>query len=378
MKAYIAGYHGMKNLGDDYFLKFIVQQLQNRGYKTIYVSAIHDNLPHLESCDGCTVRGVLPLKSIIRGYGQWISMLHYSLKSDVLVFCAGSIFTILPFKLINYILRLSKIVNPKLTIVGVGISVGPFHSLSDQVICNKIFSKFDAILVRDRKSIDYLDDKNKNKVFLSRDLAYTYRLKLNNFFHKRSPCTLGIALNDYQKIFSSDLGNENIRNEKIIEAIMALKQEGVITKVILYATCTNDEYGDIRVTEYMLNRLQSIIETEVIVYEQDVDLFIVRLTECEILIASRLHAGFFGYLNGLKVLQLVYAEKTASFYENIDHDQLILCDAYDFETKDIIRIITEMKKRDFPLPHPLSSFTLQTKEELVNFLNKYIPTGLNS
>lgn len=369
MKAYIAGYHGMKNLGDDYFLKFIIQQLQNRGYKTIYVSAIQDNLPILEYSNDFTVCGVLPQKSIIRGYGQWISMLRYALKSDVLVFCAGSIFTILPFKLINIVLFFAKLMNPKLKVLGVGISVGPFHSELDQITCNQIFTKFDALLLRDKKSLDYLDECHKNKAVVSRDIAYTYYNEKNDI--EKDSSVLGIALNDYKKIFSSDLSFENERNNKLIEIVISLKQAGLLKKVKIFGTCTHELFGDLRVVEYLFHSLQEHIDTEVIIYDGNIDQFIQKLSGCGVLIASRLHAGFFAYLSGSQVIQLSYAEKVDSFYEGINHDGLIVFDAYDFEKQVIFDTLIKMHKYSLSSPHPLSRYTRETSLDINNFLDAY-------
>jgi polysaccharide pyruvyl transferase WcaK-like protein len=336
-RAVIFGYHGMNNFGDDFFLKYILDYLVTTDVKDVTVVAKKESLHGLNAYAPLRVIEGLPKALRMRGYEKWLALLLYSLVSDYLVFCAGSIFTILPEKLFLKVIKTIRLFNPKIKILAIGVSVGPFRSEEAESLVVSALELFDSIIVRDAKSQRYLAGLENSH--LARDLAFVN--------YPRKPVKLkgciGICLNPYASIMSAnDAEAEVKRNMLLAENLVWAYERNYFETVRLFVTCSNPIYGDRAVSDDLLTRLDRAgISAEKIIYFGDFEEFRASLDECEKVIASRLHAGFFAVLGGASVLQLKYAEKIEAFYEGIDSPNLSFIDSYEISSDSLKEFLSK-------------------------------------
>lgn len=334
-KAVIFGYHGMKNFGDDFFLNYILKKLSEKEIKRCYVTA-RGNVEKSDYESDFEVVEILPKVNRFKGYDKWLLLFLYALKSDYLIFCAGSIFTILPEKVFYLIISLAKLLNRRLKILAIGVSIGPFASHIQEQRVVSALSLFDRVVVRDKKSCSYGALSNRKFV---RDIAFTHPPRLTE---KNTP--LGIALNPYASIFpEGKLESELLRNTKIVESITeSICPDAGTIKV--FVTCSDEKYGDTLLSQDLIKKLKAQgYSTKLVSYEGNIKRFEDELASVEKLIASRLHAGFFAVLAGCQVFQLMYAEKIKEFYFGLNLQSISFAAAYSFERS----ILTEFLKSEY-------------------------------
>lgn len=359
----IFGYHGMGNFGDDFFLDYILNYCKRIDKKECFVSARKGTLSKkLINDNVLSVKEILPKKRLFKGYDKWFLLLFYALKSDVLFFCAGSIFTILPERLFFVIIKTLKIFKPDLKIIAVGVSIGPFKDKRAERFIIRALNLFDVIMVRDQKSITY--DLEANTQFLN-DLAFTHAPTKN--LRKN---IIGVALNPYISMLNSnELASEYKRNERISKAIASSFEK--YNGVKLFVTCNDSLYGDWDLAEDLQKRLfEKGVSSEIVSYSGEIDDFSVNLSGVKKLIASRLHTGFFGLLNGAEVFQLKYAEKIEEFYRGLDLENISFNHAYDFPCESLELFLSTNEDRYDSDFHVLSSLSQSIRNDYEVALDK--------
>ncbi|WP_024589819.1 MULTISPECIES: polysaccharide pyruvyl transferase family protein [unclassified Pseudoalteromonas] len=362
-KATIFGYHGMKNYGDDFFLDYITSFCNVNKIEECFLTSRRGSLTILQKAKyHLEINEFLPNKNLIRGYDKWFLLFLYALKSDYLIFCAGSIFTILPERLFLNIIKLLKFIKPKLKIVAIGVSIGPFK---DEIKGRHVLDGlelFDLVLVRDQKSL--LFRKLKNVQFIN-DLAFTHR---PNFKVKSSG--LGIALNPYISVLDrSKIDFEFKRNDLLVDCILQSKNN-LWGPIKIFITCDDKLYGDNQISFDLQKKLESQnFEVEVIKYDGDISYFESELAHVEKLISSRLHSGFFGLLNGAQVFQLKYAEKIFEFYKGLSLESITFHEAYDFNSKDLDDFLSTPYKHSAADFEKLTELSCTVSEKYNNALS---------
>jgi polysaccharide pyruvyl transferase WcaK-like protein len=144
-----------------------------------------------------------------------------------------------------------------------------------------------------------------------------------------------VALNPYASILNkSDLHIEFERNDKIASSI--INSATRYKAVRIFITCDANTYGDKVLSQDLASKLlDKGITVEVIAYDGNLHRFEKHLSGVNKLIASRLHAGFFGLLNGAEVFQLKYAEKIEEFYRGLNLNNIIFYHAYNFTSESL-------------------------------------------
>src|SRR5690606_35472382 len=126
-RAIVVGYHGMSNFGDDYFLQYALGLVEEQGFSEAVVVAKKGSLRAIKKSN-IKVREAVPAGLDLRGYERWLAILSFSIRADALIFCAGSIFTILPERSFNLVINMVRLLNPSIKIVAIGVSIGPFRN----------------------------------------------------------------------------------------------------------------------------------------------------------------------------------------------------------------------------------------------------------
>ena len=322
-KITIAGYHGNSNLGDDYFLSFILKELQKRQILRATLIAKKGSINNHLIPDKFDLHCTLSTKTKFRGYDKIVSIFYHGMKTDKLIFCAGSIFTILPNFLFYLVIRMLKLLRPKLEISAIGVSVGPFPNIRAKFWLPKALKYFDQLILRDEVSLNRL--KSKQNAVVSRDIAY---LKPQAKFPNKDHSSLLISVHPYNSFFSDNWTVETERNEVIAMLVGEAVKSGAIKKVTIFVTCTDEKYGDdVLSNDLAAKLLKNGIEAKIVHYktiEQSVEL----IQRYEKVISSRLHTGFFGLKTGGVIYQFAYADKIKNFYYNLSLKNMIFDHPY--------------------------------------------------
>lgn len=329
--ATLVGYHGRKNFGDDIFREIVIRWLATiLGVQKCHLTAAKGTI-------GPTLSGIAvdtfssPVKRISRLL--WLSIFVKAMRSDYLVFSAGSIFTILPFFLVYLVIRMLKLIRgDSLKIMAIGVSIGPFRSDFDRYWCFKSLNLMDHILLRDLKSKKLLDNAD---VDFSCELSYDLALCWHRMFVEpetnKQPGLIGIALTS--RGFGSCMDGKHSHNcNAVIEAVDDAMNQYAHTRVRILSLCSDEVDGDVALCDHIHSRwLKWGNRVEMVVYNgKDIDAFLSAIHECSLMIASRMHAGIMAMNASVPLYQISYAEKITSFFEHCElsttylfsHDQV--------------------------------------------------------
>lgn len=329
--ATLVGYHGRKNFGDDIFREIVIRWLSTvLNVNKCHITAEKDLLePIISNVAIHTFSS--PIKRISRLL--WLSIFLKAMRSDYLIFSAGSIFTILPFFLLYLVIwQLKLIRGDTLKIMAIGVSIGPFRNNFDRYWCFKTLSLMDHILLRDLKSKKVLDAADVN---LSCDLSYDLALCWHRMFvvpyKKKKLGLIGIAVTS-RGFGSCQDGKHSHNCNAIIEATEDAMNQNAYARIRILCVCSDEVDGDLALCNHINSRLLKWgSRVEVVIYNgKDIDIFLPAIYECSLMIASRMHAGIMAMCASIPLYQISYAEKITSFFEHCElssaflysHDQM--------------------------------------------------------
>lgn len=310
--ATIVGYHGYSNLGDDIFLNVICRWLREHMHVDhCFVTAREGSIE--QELSGVRLEPFIKPCRISRL--QWISIFLKARRSDFLIFSAGSIFTIQPFLLMYTVLRLLKLLKGKnLQIMAIGVSIGPFFSDHDKYWCARSLELMDYVQVRDSQSSELLKKMNYYGHYLqSYDLALSWKLPAIET-SKKIPNLIAIAVTSRGFGFCGD--EHSGLCETIFKALdNTLEQNRDVTIKIL-SVCSDELDGDEPISNHIRDRLAHWGDRiETVVYDgKNIDVMLDTISECSLMISSRMHAGIMAILASVPTYQISYAEKITNFF----------------------------------------------------------------
>lgn len=339
--ATVVGYHGYQNLGDDIFRRVVCEWLSGSlGISKCYISTRDDLAPLLTS----RIK-VLPFSNPLPRINRllWINVFNKSLQSNVLIFSAGSIFTIQPFFLIYLVLRLLRLFRGKgLQILAIGVSIGPFRNSRDQYWCLKGLSLMDQVLIRDFQSKSLIDmSEEVVNVTSSFDLALNWTPKPSRPKLVARPPLLGIAITE--RAFGSCETSHTFNCSIITEALHETLTKFTEVQIKILCVCNDGRDGDRIISrhfqETLARKWKNRVET--IYYENDkIEEMEGIIAECASLISARMHAGIVGMLASVPVYQISYAEKIRNFYLHSELSTRYLHDHTHLDQQSIIEFIS--------------------------------------
>jgi len=319
--ATLIGYHGHKNLGDDIFRSIILKWMNTSlNVNKCFITAPSNSIE--KTLFGITMETIeTPIKNISRFL--WISIFISSLRSNYVVFSAGSIFTIQPFFLMFLTLRLLKsIKGDSLSIMAVGVSIGPFRSNFDKYWCFKSLSLMDQILLRDEKSKKIIDESSfsiNSKV--SYDLALCWRKMFPYLEKVRKKDNKIIGLSLTLRGFGECTSTVHSHIcDSVITSIESVVNRVSISEIRIFAICSDSVDGDILLSKHFEERLLKLrCKINIVIYDgHNIDDYLNLIYECSVVLASRMHAGIMALTASIPVYQISYAIKISEFYKHCD------------------------------------------------------------
>lgn len=339
--ATVVGYHGYQNLGDDIFRRVVCQWLND----SLDINKCYLSTKNVFTSIPTSRMKVIPFNTPIISINRllWGNVFSKALRSNVLIFSAGSIFTVQPFFLIYLVLRLLRLLRGKnLKILAIGVSIGPFRNSRDQYWCLKGLALMDQVLVRDSQSKLLIEmSEEVATVIPSFDLALNWNIRPPSpGLISRTPL-LGIAVTE--RALGSCKTDHTFNCDAITEALHHILTKFTKVQIRILCVCNDGQYGDRLISQHfydiLANRWNNRVET--VYYENDkVEEMQNLIAECASLVSARMHAGIVGMLASIPVYQISYAEKIRNFYLHSELSTHYLHDHTNLNQQSIVEFIS--------------------------------------
>jgi polysaccharide pyruvyl transferase WcaK-like protein len=365
---FIYGYHGRNNLGDDLFLEIITSKL-HRIYdiSKFYVSSPKDSKGiHSGRQVSFEVVNVLK-KQYMFSRLSWLNIFFSALRTDGIVFCAGSIFSVQPFFLIRFVLSTLRLLKGQdFALIAVGISSGPYRSQRDRKRAHACFRMMDHIQVRDIASeTDLAAVIPAGKLTRSFDIALgSPRIWSGDADRLLRPSqdhlTVGVCL--HRRATELEGGQLAEFFSQIVET---LGTAGV--SVILLVACTDTEDGDLAIAQQLaLDLAQVGPKPRIATYAPDgIESFLATMRSCDCIVTSRMHVAVAAIASAIPVLQINYAEKVAQFFVSHEIPVDNLGNADTIFTEKLSQLIKNCRQRDIIERSSTSRIHLMEKADTV-------------
>jgi polysaccharide pyruvyl transferase WcaK-like protein len=358
--AYLVGYYGMQNSGDDALM-----------YATAWAAQ------HIIGCEN-TLVGLyggyrretqtdhqLPLKFNQKFPGQ-NRLLHYkaALQSKRIIFGGGSVLH--SETDINLKRQLMSLSSPKNSLA-VGVGIGPFNSTAAEKACAKFLNECGYIGVRDSESLDIAQsiapNANVKKTFdLAPLLLCSDKYKPEKVERKGIALSLcSVAINAMGK---TNKGAEQQRFHQFTQLIIQLyAQTG--EPITLIEFNGHSSLGDWKINNNIVARLNKTVPVTIEKYQADPIKLLEKLGTYKAIISMRLHGSILGYLANTPVLSVNYHSKCKGWCEEIGLAEGYQIDLFNLNIKSIVNQIVKGLSKNFIPP------TLSVDSALKNSLSNW-------
>jgi polysaccharide pyruvyl transferase WcaK-like protein len=364
--AYLVGYYGMQNSGDDALMYATAWAAKHLiGCENTKVGLYGDYLRETKSDHK------LALKFNQRFPGQ-NRLLHYktALQSKRIIFGGGSVLH--SETDINLKRQLMSLSSPKNSLA-VGVGIGPFTSIAAEKSCAKFLHECGYVGVRDSESLAIAQSiapkANVNKTF---DLAPLLLLNSNKY-QPQSLKRKGIALTLCSVATNpeghTDKVAEEHRFEQFAQVITALylKTGEPITLIEFNG---HSSLGDWKINNSIVSKLNSNVPVTLKKYDPNPIALLENLSSYKAIISMRLHGAILGYLANTPVLSINYHSKCKGWCEEIGMPEEYRITLSNLDVEHIVNMITQGISNDFKSPilpiktalqHSLSNWSIQNE-----------------
>lgn len=238
---------------------------------------------------------------------------------------------------------------------GIGVSVGPFKSLSAEKSVERYLKNIDFLAVRDQTSYDYVSSLNlPYKPINSFDLAALLP-EIYNFDETQKTSgkkkIIGVSVCPYESL-QNDMESklEETRNIMVVDLIKQLDiEEDIHFK--FYVINGNERIGDHTLTKDTIAKAdpQSF---EIVQYSKNTQQVWESISECDFIISTRLHAAIFACFSNTPFMLNEYHRKCSDFLFNVGYEESYRLFNSEYEIKEkarqIIEIVNDSSKFIYP------------------------------
>lgn len=301
MKKIFLMAYARKNLGDDLFIKMILDRYP---YNEYYMQ-IHDSSFLSDFCK--------EYKNfhVIEGPDTDTEMYKMDEHSyDGYIYVGGSIFMEggkvynLSPEFYDFIDRCNK---SNIPFCYVSCNYGPYQTQEYFNLSKKTFETCKDICFRDKYSYDLF--KESSKVRYAPDFAFTYPLNSTN----RINDSVGISVIDFS-IRNSLKDKEQDYLQMIVENIKQYIEQG--KKVFLFSFCKYE--GDENAIEKIMSMIENSENVNVVKFDGDIDKFLEIYSQMEYMICARFHAMILATIAKQKVYVLSYSKKIDNVISDLE------------------------------------------------------------
>jgi polysaccharide pyruvyl transferase WcaK-like protein len=320
--AYLCGYYGMRNSGDDALM-----------YAAAWGAKNFLNVQNLRISSQCKLRtpdfglqeATLQATQAFRGQNR---LSHYAsaLRSKRIIFGGGSVLhNAQDIKMKIDMMALSA----KKGHMAVGVGLGPFKNQAAEKACVEFLNRCDFVGVRDLDSFAAARSIAPNaNVHFTFDLA-PLLLQRTDFTLKEIP-RRGIAINLCPV---GDMSGNSIQDtQRLNEMAYALKniwqQTGEPIELIDINGHAHE--GDFRLHQRLTQMLADTVPVTSVEYDANPLRLLQRLAGYKAIVSMRLHGAILGFLAGTPVLSLNYHSKCIGWCEQVGMPKMYRFDANHF------------------------------------------------
>ena len=322
--AFLIGWFGRKNVGDDLLFLNALEQLKKSGVSQITVYAEYvDALPRYDE-----ILVVKQFKGLFRGH-ILLKQLITICRNDILVFGGGSMFSdndmtrALGLKYKSAFTFIAKCLRKKIFAMGCG--VGPIKSAKGKKLTRKIFRRFTFVQVRDEESRQLLIRNGIEAQRISKSFDPAISIASKAFPIKgqdtgnRERLGLGIS-------FSSSPGTEQYSNNDVLKVLaesinkISYINSSVSITVYLIQMCGNGRFNDLALREKFSAYLNEGITIQCIRYTNDTKAFLAQIYELDALVSERLHTSILAFAMRIPFLVIPYHTKCLDFISSVNYE----------------------------------------------------------
>ncbi|KNC68215.1 polysaccharide pyruvyl transferase family protein [Pseudoalteromonas ardens] len=342
-KAYIVGYYGMRNSGDDALMLASAMGARHfLGSEQITVSAPDDDA--LVNQIGCV--GQQPL--LFRGH-QRLWHYRHAYGAQHVIFGGGSVLhSSRDIALKRHMMALSG----RKQSMALGVGIEPFKTLDDENQCKKFLYECGLVTLRDKQSYDIAEalapHANLKHTFdLAPSLLHHLQGKLNPV--KRQ----GIAFNFCPQSIDA-FGNVNEHNElrRIAKAVDLITTVWSFTNEDIYLVDLNDQTkgSDRAIHDKIVARLPEYVNVKRVSYVPNPASILQCMAMFRVMIGMRLHAQIYAYMTQTPFISLQYHAKCTQWCEQIGLPTQYAFDANEFSPDTLFRVMYRGLERGFDAP----------------------------
>lgn len=314
-----------KNLGDDIFIKMLLEKYPNYDF---YIK-IHD----VKLLDGFSQHKNL---HVLIGPDTDEELYNSNPEDyDAYVYIGGSIFMEggkvynLSPKFYDFIERCK---NKNIPFCYISSNYGPYQTDEYFDLSKKAFNTCTDICFRDKYSYNLF--KDIENVRYAPDYIFSYDLKKT----QKQKNSIGISVIDFS-IRPEFKEYEQVYYNWLIESVKQYIQDGY--SVYLYSFCEYE--GDEKIINRLLNDLKDEKKVKGIKYRGDIEEFLELYTKMEYMICARFHAMILSCVAGQKMYITSYSKKINNVVEDLELDLPI------FEFNHISHKMPLLKLEDFKM-----------------------------
>lgn len=305
------GYDG-KNTGDDAFAA-IAAWGANHYWKTRRIAFLKQRIPQVPvSASALLTPGAGGLR--IRA-----EMMMHIARTPTLIFAGGSVFSQASRGVWAWCRALSSI--HKLCSGAIGVSVGPYPSVQVRKRIQETLKRFSFLVLRDRRSfleacdlgLPYPPVEGFDMAVL---LPLVYGPVTKQAMSDRP--RIGVSVCHYERYVGSNPDLESKREQRLLEALQEVARHRKVCYRFLVMNGDANK-GDAEITARFRENLRDSAATEVADYHPDPSVMWKAISECDAVIATRLHAGLFSYTADIPFLQVEYHPKCSDFLDDIGY-----------------------------------------------------------
>ncbi|PKI18168.1 polysaccharide pyruvyl transferase family protein [Colwellia sp. 12G3] len=358
--AYLVGYYGMRNSGDDALMYATAWAAKNiLGCNNTKVGLYGDYSRETQSDHQ------LSLKFTQQFSGQ-NRLLHYktAIQSKRIIFGGGSVLH--SETDINLKRQLMSLANQKKSLA-VGVGIGPFNSSAAEKSCAKFLNECGYIGVRDSASLDIAQaiapHANVHKTF---DLAPL--LLCSNQYKPTVNERQGIALTLCSVAIDAMGKTDKTKEEKRVEQFVQLITQLYVQTgepITLIEFNGHDVLGDWKINNNILARLDKSIPVSIKKYEPNPIALLNNLSSYKAILSMRLHGSILGYLANTPVLSINYHSKCKGWCDDIGMPEDYQIDLFNLPIEQIVAQIKLGVSTKFQQP------TLSVNNALKNSLSNW-------
>lgn len=348
-KITFEGFYGFKNSGDDAFIE--VASWGARTYWNCKNNAFTgEELPDTKY--PINRSQILPQ---IKGMDR-LNLIRHLSNSDYLISAGGSTFTELPVHSNKAFSKAFKKIKSVLQLGAIGVSIGPFKTVSDEKKVIEYLQSLHFLSVRDYRSFQYVNSldlpyKPVNAFDLAALLPSVYQNQ-NPVKKLHKTNIIGISICNYESYTGGDIRKEEKRN-RYFKELVRLIAKTTNAKFRVFIINGNNKTGDWEVSKELMTQIDQD-RVEVVPYLANVEKTWNAISSCDLMISTRLHGSIFACYAEVPFMLLEYHKKCTDFLNDIGHQKKYRLFDADVAPNKVIPVIEEILSGNYQPPNNIA------------------------